>query len=77
MQGSYTFGPNRAVLSYGETDAEIGNFETESTTLGFFHDVNSNFKLVAEYNMFEQQNRTTGATTTDADTIAVGAVVTF
>ena len=45
--------------------------------LGFFHDVNSNFKLVAEYNMYEDNNRTTGATTTEADTIALGAIVMF
>ncbi|MEH6354963.1 MAG: porin [Marinobacter sp.] len=77
VQGAYTFGPNRIVLSYGETDAEILNLETESTTIGFFHDVNSNFKLVAEYNMYEDQNRTTGVTSTDVDTIALGAVVTF
>jgi hypothetical protein len=77
VQGAYAFGANRLVLSYGETDSEIRSFETESTTVGFFHDVNSNFKLVAEYNMFEERNRTTGATTTDADTIALGAVVTF
>jgi len=77
VQGSYAFGANRVVLSYGETDAEILNLETESTTLGFFHDVNSNFKLVAEYNMYEDNNRTTGATTTEADTIALGAIVMF
>ncbi|WP_417567355.1 porin [Marinobacter sp.] len=77
IQGSYAFGANRVVLSYGETDAEILNLETESTTIGFFHDVNSNFKLVAEYNMYEDRNRTTGATTTEADTIALGAIVMF
>lgn len=77
VQGAYTFGPNRVVLSYGETDAEILDLETESTTIGFFHDVNSNFKLVAEYNMYEDQKRTTGVTSTDADTIALGAIVTF
>ncbi|MGK0523910.1 MAG: putative porin [Pseudomonadales bacterium] len=77
VQGSYTFGPNRVVLSYGETDTEILNLETESTTLGFFHDVNSNFKLVAEYNMFEGENRTTGTTNSDINTIALGAIVTF
>lgn len=76
VQGAYAFGANRLVLSYGETHSEIRSFETESTTFGFFHDVNSNFKLVAEYNMYEERNRTTGATT-DADTIALGAVVTF
>ncbi|MFC7296651.1 porin [Marinobacter aromaticivorans] len=77
VQGAYTFGPNRIVLSYGETDAEILDLETENTTLGFFHDVNSNFKLVAEYNMFESQNRTTNATSADSNTIALGAIVTF
>lgn len=77
VQGSYSFGANRVVLSYGETDAEILDLETESTTVGFFHDVNSNFKLVAEYNMYEDNNRTTGVTTSDFDTVAVGAIVTF
>ena len=77
VQGSYAFGANRVVLSYGETDAEILNLETESTTLGFFHDVNSNFKLVAEYNMYQDSNSTTGATTTEADTVALGAIVMF
>ncbi|WP_166263306.1 porin [Marinobacter caseinilyticus] len=77
VQGSYTLGANRFVLSYGETDAlDTGDFESESTSVALFHDVNSNFKLVAEYNMFETTN-TAGATTTDADTIALGAVVTF
>jgi hypothetical protein len=33
--------------------------------------------LVAEYNMFEQKNRTTDVTSTDADTIALGAIVMF
>jgi len=77
VQGSYTFGPNRVVLSYGETDAAILNLETESKTLGFFHDVSSNLKLVAEYNMFEGENRTTGMTNSDINTIALGAIVTF
>jgi hypothetical protein len=77
VQASYAFAANRVVLSYGETDAEILDLETESTTVGFFHDVNSNFKLVAEYNMYEDRNRTNGNTTTEADTIALGAIVTF
>jgi len=77
VQGSYTFGANRVVLSYGETDAEIFDFETENTTIGLFHDVNSNFKLVAEYSMFEQTTKSTGVDAADSDTIALGAVVTF
>jgi hypothetical protein len=42
-----------------------------------FHDVNSNFKLVAEYNMFEQETKSTGVKTADANTLALGAVVMF
>jgi predicted porin len=84
IQGSYAFGSNRVVISYGETDADpnglgpvLGDFETESTTIGLFHDVNSNFKLVAEYNMFEQKTKSTGVKAEDANTLALGAVVMF
>ena len=85
VQGSYSFGANRVAVSYGETDADdnglgaagLGDFETENTTIAFFHDVNSNFKLVAEYNIFEQEVKSTGAEAADMDTIAVGAVITF
>ncbi|TGN40594.1 porin [Marinobacter confluentis] len=77
VQGSYTFGANRLVLSYGETDAEVLDLETENTTVGFFHDVNSNFKLVAEYNMYESQVRSSGAASEEFDTVALGAIVTF
>ncbi len=77
VQGSYAFGANKLVLSYGETDAEILDLETENTTIGFFHDVNSNLKLVAEYNMYEDNSRSTGAAVSETDTIALGAVVMF
>lgn len=77
IQGSYTLGANRFVLSYGETDSDQGDFETENTSVAVFHDINSNFKLVAEYNMFEQQTKSTGADAADADTLALGAVVMF
>ena len=77
VQASYTLGANRFVLSYGETDSDQGNFETENTSVAVFHDVNSNFKLVAEYNMFEQETKSTGVKTEDANTLALGAVVMF
>lgn len=77
LQGSYTQGANRFVLSYGETDSDQGGFETENTSFAVFHDVNSNFKLVAEYNMFEEEAKPSGAKAVDADTLAVGAIVTF
>ncbi|MGF2734125.1 porin [Marinobacter sp. DUT-1] len=77
IQGSYTLGANRFVLSYGETDSDQGDFETENTSVALFHDINSNLKVVAEYNMFEQVAKSTGADLVDADTIALGAIVTF
>ncbi|MBD3641766.1 MAG: porin [Marinobacter sp.] len=77
VQGSYTLGANRFVLSYGETDSDQGDFETENTSVAFFHDINSNLKVVAEYNMFEQVAKSSGADLVDADTIALGAIVTF
>ncbi|MEQ9545261.1 MAG: porin [Marinobacter sp.] len=76
-QASYTLGSNRFVASYGETDSDQGDFETENTSLAVFHSVNSNFKVVAEYNIFEQEIKSSGATAVDADTIALGAVITF
>ncbi|WP_111494024.1 porin [Marinobacter bohaiensis] len=77
LQGAYTLGATKLVLSYGETDSDVADFETENTSVGVFHDINSNFKLVAEYNLFEQTTQSTGDKTIDADTIAVGAVVLF
>lgn len=77
VQGSYTLGANRFVVSYGETDSDQGDFETENTSFAIFHDVNSNFKLVAEYNMFEQTTKSSSAVAVEADTLALGAVVTF
>lgn len=77
VQASYALGANRFVVSYGETDSDQGDFETENTSVAVFHDVNSNFKLVAEYNMFEQETKSTGAESADADTLALGAVVMF
>lgn len=77
IQGSYTLGANRFVLSYGETDSDQGDFETENTSVAVFHDVNSNFKLVAEYNMFEQDVKSSGAEVADTDTLAIGAIVMF
>ena len=77
LQGSYILGANRLVLSYGETDSDQGDFETENTSVAVFHSVNSNFKLVAEYNMFEQTTKSTGADAAEFDTLALGAVITF
>src|SRR5690554_743584 len=77
VQASYTLGANRFVLSYGETDSDQGDFEPENMSVAVFHDVNSNFKLVAEYNMFEKETKSTGVKTADANTLALGAVEMF
>lgn len=77
VQASYALAANRFVLSYGETDSDQADFESENMSVALFHDVNSNFKLVAEYNMFEQKTKSSGATAVDADTMAIGAIVTF
>lgn len=77
LQGAWRFGANRLVLSWGETDGDILDMETESLTLGLFHDINSHFKVVAEFNRFEKSTRSTGTDTADTDTLAVGAIVTF
>jgi len=77
VQGSYSLGANRFVISYGETDSDQGDFETENSSFAVFHDVNSNFKLVVEYNVFEQTTKSTGADAAEFDTLALGAVVTF
>jgi len=77
LQGGYQLGDNRFVVSYGETDSDQGDFESENTSVAFFHNINSNLKVVAEYNMFEKSTKSTGADQVDADTIALGGVVTF
>lgn len=77
VQGAYKLGANRLVLSYGETDSDQGDFESENTSVALFHEINPNFKVVAEYNMFEKNSKSSGAQQVDADTIALGGIVTF
>jgi predicted porin len=74
VQGAYSFGSERIVLSYGENDGgttDGGNeLDLENTTVAWFHSINSNLTLVAEYDMTE-------SATQDTDTIALGAVLTW
>lgn len=77
IQGAYKLGANRLVLSYGETDSDQGDFESENTSVALFHEINPHFKVVAEYNMFEKNTKSTGAAQVDADTVALGGIVTF
>ncbi|MCP4595888.1 porin [Neptuniibacter sp.] len=81
-QASYTSGPARFVVSYGESESENDGLlgggadtEYENTALGIFYTVNSNLILVGEYNKTEVTLN--GADFEETDTIALGAVVTF
>lgn len=74
-QASYTLGPNRFALSYGETTDDILDMKRETTTLAAFHDVNTNIKLVAEYTRHENAVESSGADLEESNTFAVGAIV--
>lgn len=76
LQGSYTFGPNRVALSYGENEGENGaDFNYENTAVAWFYTVNSNLKLVAEYDKTEVT--LAGTEAEENDTVALGAVLTW
>ena len=74
MQASYTIGKERLVASYGEnsggTSASANDLDLQNSALAWFHTVNSNLKLVAEYDRTESKTRET-------DTVALGAVLTW
>ncbi len=76
VQGSYSFGPNRVALSYGENEGDNGaDFTYENTAVAWFYTVNSNLKLIAEYDQTEISGSTLG--TEKNDTMAFGAVLTW
>ncbi|MBR9828183.1 MAG: porin [Oceanospirillales bacterium] len=76
LQGSYTFGPNRVALSYGENEGQNGaDFNYENTAVAWFYTVNSNLKLVAEYDKTEVTLASVEAE--ENDTVALGAVLTW
>lgn len=68
LQASYSFGASRVVASYGETEA--GTEVTELNSLAYFYDINSNLKLIAEYDQYE-------ASSGDIDQFAIGAALTW
>lgn len=74
LQASYTMNNERFVASYGEnnggTTAGADNLDLQNSALAWFHTVNSNLKLVAEYDRSETDAR-------DTDTLALGAVLTW
>ena len=79
VQGSYSFGANKAVLSYGQTEnkAAGASVTTQDSLTGaaLFHNVNDNLKLVAEYTIHETDNGV--IETSQTDTFAVGATLSW
>lgn len=75
LQLSYSMGSERFVLSSGKNEGDVaakddGLADLENKTVAWFHSVNSNLTLVAEYDKAEND-------TDSIKTVAVGAVVTF
>ncbi|WP_293268578.1 porin [Neptunomonas sp.] len=74
VQAAYTMGSERLVASYGEnsggTTESANDLDAQNTAIAWFHTVNSNLKLVAEYDRTESDTRET-------DTVALGAVLTW
>lgn len=84
LQGSYTYGPARFVVSYGENEFDGNNdptdipnvkFENQTVTGAVFYSVNDYFKLVAEYNVNEITLG--GRAEEETKTIALGAIINF
>lgn len=77
VQGAYSLGANRFVLSYGENQDNILDQDRDNIIVALFHSVNDNFTLVGEYNIVETVARSTGADIDETQTVALGAVLTW
>jgi hypothetical protein len=75
LQGAYSFGNERLVLSYGESEVESTvDWVNETTTVGWFHSFFPNLIGVVEYNMNEID---IGGAAEEADTFSLGLIVNF
>lgn len=74
VQASYSFGKERLVASYGEnkggTTPGASDLDLENSAAAWFHKVNDNFQLVAEYNLAETKTK-------EVSSIAIGAVLSY
>jgi hypothetical protein len=79
LQGAYTFGPARAVLSYGKSKIEYADeWEDQTITGAVFYSVNANFTLVGEYNVNTIEIDTSSSDPKEeTSTIALGAIINF
>ncbi len=74
LQASYSFGNERLVLSRGENDggttAGGSELDLENSAVAWFHKVNDNFQIVAEYDKAE-------SATKEVKSVALGAVLSY
>lgn len=78
-QGAYTFGDNRVVLSYGQSEvknAGASNQKHSNTSLAYFRTLYTGVTFVAEFNQ-TKADMTNSLVDEKNNTIALGAVVTF
>ncbi|MEE4279225.1 MAG: porin [Halieaceae bacterium] len=82
LQGAYTFGDTRAVLSYGNSQIDNSDqWENETTTAALFHSFHPNLIGVLEYTMNEISYGGGAVSAAmieeEADAIAIGLIVNF
>ena len=70
VQAAYQAGDHRFILSHGETDT--GTYEDEMQSAAYFYNVNSNLKLIAEYDIAD--SATLGQ---DTKQFAIGAALSW
>jgi predicted porin len=81
VQAGYRFaGTTLVSAQYNDRTVDNGkangsDLESDKWTVGIYHDVNANLKLVAEYSQVEIDNVTTGSTETDI--LSLGGFVFF
>jgi len=75
LQASYILGSARFVASYGKNKLDAdAEWENETSTGAVFYAINSNFNLVAEYNV---NKISIGDAEEETNTIALGGIVNF
>ncbi|WP_421864588.1 porin [Motiliproteus sp.] len=74
LQASYSFGKERLVLSYGKnkggTTPGGSELDLKNHAVAWFHKVNDNFQLVAEYDKAESDSK-------EVRSITIGAVLSY
>ncbi len=75
LQASYTYGPSRVAVSYGQNELDAAvKWENETTTVAYFHSISDHFKVVAEYNINKIE---IGGAEEKTKTTALGLILNF